>query len=240
MCFSYAVNFNTEALKSRLQLEDLILPTSGFYFSAFSWPVLPIVVGENGKFKATEKQWGLIPSWTKDEAQASELRKLALNAKGETAADKPMFRRAFSQGRCLVPAAGFFEWRDVNKKKYPYYIQDARHEFLLFAGLSETWVNAATGEEVETYCIVTSAANDLLAMIHNTKKRMPLILKSNEMEQWVFGNEMEAKALVKPCDEALLEAFTVSGLVSKPQADRNVPEVQEKVIYPELEMNTLF
>ena len=119
MCFSYAVNFDKEALQSRLQLDDLMIPESGFFFSAFAWPKLPVIVSENDKLTATVKQWGLIPSWAGDEKKASELRNLAFNAKGETMAEKPMFRNAFKHSRCLIPASGFFEWRELNKKKYP-------------------------------------------------------------------------------------------------------------------------
>lgn len=240
MCFSYAVNFNAEALKSRLLLEDIILPSSGFFFSGFTWPTLPVIVGEGNKLNATAMQWGLIPSWTKDENQALELRKLSLNAKGETVAEKPMFRKAFQSGRCVIPALGFYEWREVNKKKYPYFIQDVQHEFLLFAGISEAWINPDSGEEIHTYSIVTSAANKLMEMIHNTKKRMPLILELNEANTWVFGNENEALNLVKPCRESMLEAYTINNLVSRAQSDRNVPEVQEKWGYPELNIQTLF
>ena len=240
MCFSYAVNFNADALQSRLQLEDIMLPSSGFFFSGFTWPVLPVIVGKNHQFSATEMQWGLVPSWTKDEEQAVELRKLSLNAKGETVAEKPMFRNAFKSGRCLIPALGFYEWREVNKKKYPYFIQDVKHEFLLFAGISDTWINPASGEEIHTYSIVTSAANSLMEMIHNTKKRMPLILGLKDIENWVFGTDNEALNLVKPCNENMLEANTISVLASKANLERNVPEVQEKYKYPELNIQTLF
>lgn len=239
MCFSYSVNFNAEALKSRLQLDEIMLPQSGFFFSAFTWPKLPVIVSENGKLKAVEKQWGLIPSWCKDEENAQELRKLALNAKGETVHQKPMFRGGFKHGRCLVPAAGFYEWREVNRKKYPYYIYPANEPAFLFAGISEVWVNPATGEELDTYCIVTSPSNALLSMIHNTKLRMPLILDYADIQTWISGTEEEALSLVHPCAEQLLKAHTVSKLVSQAREDRNVSEVQEPVHYPELDPQTL-
>lgn len=221
-------------------MTELILPSSGFFFSAFTYPTLPVIVGENQVLRATEMQWGLIPAWCKDEQQALELRKLSLNAKGETMAEKPMFRKAFQQGRCLIPASGFFEWREVNRKKYPYFIHAKTEPALLFAGISEGWVNRNTGEEIHTYSIVTSPANALLSIIHNTKLRMPLILDYNDVNQWIFGNENEAKALVKPCREEMLEAHTVGAAVSKASADRNVEEIQSPFYYAELEKNTLF
>lgn len=235
MCFSYSVNFNADALKSRMQLEDLILPESGYFFSAFTWPHLPVIVGEKVKLKSCIKQWGLIPGWCKDEQQSMELRKLALNAKGETISEKPMFRNAFKNGRCLIPAAGFFEWRDVNKKKYPYYIYPSNNSYFLFAGISESWLNKNTGEIVETYAIVTSPANRLLSKIHNTKLRMPLILSESDGLSWIGGTETDAGALVKPYSDELMTSHTISRLVSNPKGNRNVAEIQEPCDYPELE-----
>lgn len=240
MCFSYAVNFNAEALKSKFLLEELILPASGFFFSAFTWPELPVLEYINGHWVANNKHWGLIPAWCKSEEQALELRKLSLNAKGETVNEKPMFRHAFQAGRCLIPAAGFFEWREVNKKKYPYFIHAAQEEFLLMAGISDLWVHKETGEEIASYSIVTTEANALMRSIHNTKMRMPLILPASQAEEWVKGSELAALDMVKPCDEKLLKAHTIPPLASKASADRNVPEVQQAYHYAELDIQTLF
>lgn len=240
MCFSYAVNFNAEALKSKFLLEELILPASGFFFSAFTWPQLPVLEYNNGRWEANNKRWGLIPAWCKSEEQALELRKLSLNAKGETVNEKPMFRHAFHTGRCLIPAAGFFEWREVNKKKYPYFIHAAQEEFLLMAGISDLWVHKETGEEIASYSIVTTEANELMRSIHNTKMRMPLILPASQAEEWVKGSELAALDMVKPCGEKLLKAHTIPPLASKASADRNVPEVQQAYHYAELDIQTLF
>lgn len=240
MCFSYAVNFNAEALKSKFLLEELILPASGFFFSAFTWPQLPVLEYNQGRWEANNKQWGLIPNWCQSEQQALELRKLSLNAKGETVQEKPMFRHAFRTGRCLVPAAGFFEWREFNKKKYPYFISSAQEEFLLMAGISDRWVHKETGEEIETYSIVTTEANALMRTIHNTKMRMPLILPSSEAALWVTGSELAALEMVKPCAETLIKAHTIAPKASKATEERNVPEIQLPYAYPELDIQTLF
>lgn len=240
MCFSYSVNFNADAMRSRIQLEDIMLPESGYFFSAFTYPFLPTIVNQNGHKTCIPKTWGLIPAWVKYETQAEELRKLGMNAKGETVDSKPMFRGAFKNGRCVIPAAGFFEWREFNKKKYPYYIYPADGSWFFFAGISDNWTNKQTGEEIDTYCIVTSPANGLLSMIHNTKLRMPLILEETDLDQWLAGDSEHALKLVKPYDENKMSAHTVSKLVSGPRSDRNVPEVQEKFLYPELETHSLF
>lgn len=234
MCFSYSVNFNAEALKSRIQLDEIMIPESGFFFNGFTYPFLPVIISQDTKNICIYKHWGLIPGWAKDEAQAAELKKLGLNAKGETVSQKPMFRHAFSHGRCLVPASGFYEWREVNRKKFPYFIYPPNHGVFLFAGIAERWVNRETGEETDTYCIVTCEANSLLKMIHNQKQRMPLILDDEGCETWLRGSGEAALALVKPCAENLTAAHTISPLASSVRSDRNVPEVQREYQYPEL------
>ena len=237
MCFSYAVNFDKEALQSRLQLGDFSVPDQGYFFSAFTYPVLPIIVSENNRLSAKASHWGLIPGWCKSQGQADEIKKLGFNARGETMNIKPMFRFAFEHNRCLIPASGFFEWRQFNKKKYPYFIQPASGDCFLFAGLAEKWVNRETGEEISTYCIVTCGANALMASIHNTKLRMPFILTNENIKPWLTGGPEEAMELVKPVPDQYIKAFTVSKLVSTASADRNVPEVQREFLYPEIEQN---
>lgn len=246
MCFSYAVNFNKEALQSRLQLEDLLQPEvnetishSGYFVSGFTFPKLPVIFQKEEHLAISGMNWGLIPRWCKSGKQ-TELQKLGLNAKCETVHEKPMFKHAFAHGRCVVPASGFFEWREVNKKKYPYFIHPAASEVLYMAGISETWVDLETGEEKQTYGIVTSPANALLAFVHNTKLRMPLVLNERDIQTWIFGTEEAAKSLMKPCEDDVLAAHTVSRIVSSPVSDRNVVESQVRVVYPELESNSLF
>jgi len=239
MCFSYSVNFNADALQSRLQLDEIILPASGFFFTAFTYPNMPVIIAEGNKNKMVSKEWGLIPTWAKDENNAIEMRKLAFNAKGETVDSKPMFRHAFKEGRCVIPAAGFYEWREVNKKKYPYYIFPKDHSFFLFAGIAETWTNQETGEIHDTFSIVTSPANNLLSMIHNSKKRMPLILDDKEASVWMTAAPETPLTLVKPYQDEKMEAYTIGPLASKARNDRNVLEVQDKYVYAELEQKLL-
>lgn len=240
MCFSYAVNFDREALQSRMLLEDLTLPELGFFFSAFTWPRMPVIHMENNNYKVNYPQWGLIPNWCRDYQQAIELQKMGLNAKGETLLDKPLFKTAVKHGRCLVPAAGFFEWREFNKRKYPYFITPADDSFFLFAGISEHWTNKETGEIIDTFSIVTCPANNLLSMIHNTKKRMPLILDEISLQPWLQNPEQDLLPFVKPFPDIKMKAITVGPLASNNKENRNAPEVQKPHYYPELEQKNLF
>ncbi|MBL7811811.1 MAG: SOS response-associated peptidase [Bacteroidetes bacterium] len=239
MCFSYSVNLKADRLQSRLDLPEVVLPQSGYFFSGFSYPLLPVIVA-NGNLHMTTMHWGLIPGWVKDEKQALEMRKLTLNARGETMHTKPMFRHAFQRHRCLVPAAGFYEWRDFNKKKYPYYVFPANDDCFLFAGIFDVWTNRESGEEISSYSIITCEANALMSVIHNSKLRMPLILEDSDIQTWLHGTPDECLKLVKPYPDEHMMAHTLSPIASQARADRNTPEVQEKYVYPELEQNLLF
>jgi putative SOS response-associated peptidase YedK len=124
-------------------------------------------------------RWGLIPAWAKDPKIGYKL----INARAETVAEKPSFRAAFRQRRCLIPADGFYEWQQVegSRHSHPYFIglQDKRP--FAFAGLYERW-ESPDGENFDTCTIVTTAANEVLAPIHD---RMPVILSPQKYAQWL-------------------------------------------------------
>src|SRR5690606_15346293 len=113
-------------------------------------------------------RWGLLPSWAKDQTIAARL----INARAETAAEKPSFRSAMKARRCLVPVDGFYEWEKVGDGKQPYFIRAANDAPLALAGLWEHWTSA-DGESIQTFTILTTEANDLIRPIH---ERMPAIL----------------------------------------------------------------
>jgi putative SOS response-associated peptidase YedK len=233
MCFSYSVNFKAEALQSRLNLTEAVqVPEPGFFISAFTYPIMPVVAA-NTRLHAENMQWGLIPEWVKTPEKAAELREYGLNAKGETLHQKPMFHHAFESHRILVPMAGFYEWREFNKKKYPYYIFPANDDFFLVAGIASHWINKETGETMGTFAVVTCPSGPLLTEIHNTKKRQPLILAPDDWQKWIFGADDQALELVKPCDDSLLKAHTIAPLASRVRENRNIPEVQQPYSYPE-------
>ncbi|PDS22789.1 SOS response-associated peptidase [Flavobacterium branchiophilum] len=127
--------------------------------------------------------WGLIPSWSKDE----DIKKLTLNARIESVEEKPSFKSSINK-RCLVIANGFYEWQWLDSKgknKIKYEIGIGNDDLFAFAGLYSQWINSLTGEVKNTYTIVTTQANDLMAEIHNTKKRMPIILKPEDEDNWL-------------------------------------------------------
>lgn len=121
--------------------------------------------------------WGLIPSWAKDREIATKL----INARGETLAEKPSFRSAYAARRCVIPANGFYEWRLDGQGKQPYFIQPKDKPFFAFAGLWERW-QQADGSPLDSFTIVTTAANESMAEIH---ERMPVMLDDQGMAIWL-------------------------------------------------------
>lgn len=122
-------------------------------------------------------RWGLIPSWARDPAIGGRM----INARSETAADKPAFRSALRRRRCLVPADGFYEWQPVGRVKQPYHIHAAGGGPLAIAGLWERWT-APDGGDIETCALLTTAANDAVAALHD---RMPVILSPDDFSRWL-------------------------------------------------------
>lgn len=182
--------FHTEQTKLPLKVEsrfkakikDLEKFKPSQHFNGFDFPQTPIIIDENPT-EILHYNWGLIPSWAKDES----IQKMTLNARIETIEDKPSFKNSINK-RCLVIADGFYEWqwhdtKGKNKTKYEIGIKD--HELFAFAGLYSQWTNHHTGEIRDTYTIVTTEANPLMAEIHNIKKRMPIILKPEDETKWL-------------------------------------------------------
>lgn len=163
-------------------------------------------------------RWGLVPSWAKDPAVGSRM----INARAETAADKPAFRAAFRSRRCLVPADGFFEWKKAEEKgkekggKVPFWIHRAGREPFVMAGLWERWEDGES-DPLFTFVILTTEAVPALREIH---PRMPVILPSPAGIRWLDPGTPaeELRSLLLPFGEGL-RAVPVSPLVNSPRND---------------------
>lgn len=157
-----------------------------------------------------QMRWGLIPSWAKDASIANKL----INARGETVAEKPSFRSAFKSHRCIIPASGFYEWKTEAGNKNPWYISLKSGEPMAFAGLWETW-HPKEGEAIESCCIITTGANELMQPIHD---RMPVILDADQWVAWLSPNERQADhllQLIHPHEAGSMQAWPVSKLLNK-------------------------
>lgn len=205
---------------------------------------------QQGDRELVNMRWGLIPSWSKDPAIGNRM----INARGETVAEKPSFRAALKRRRCLVPASGFYEWKqpeDSNTKtadagtksehtdtkrnesgtakkkgtrpvKQPFYIRPPGRSpdaLFCFAGLWEHWTDKKSGEHIESFTIITTAANDFMRSIHD---RMPVILDPTDFARWLDPETMESEKileLLRPCPSEKLQAYPVSTLVNNPRND---------------------
>jgi putative SOS response-associated peptidase YedK len=159
-------------------------------------------------------RWGLIPSWSKDSAIGNRL----INARAETAREKPSFRNAFRRHRCLIPTNGFYEWQRQERGKQPYFVQMREERLFAFAGLWDRWESPDKGV-IETCTILTTAANAVLAPIH---ERMPVILPPTEYSRWLdpgLLNTDSLAPLLAPFPPEDMLAFPVSPRVNSPTVD---------------------
>ena len=138
---------------------------------------IPAVICSGQENSLVSFVWGLIPFWAKDPSIGAKL----FNARAETVAEKPSFRNAFRQRRCLIPADGFYEWKKEGNQKIPFSFHLKSGKPFAFAGLYEQWI-APDKKPVETCTIITTQANDIVAPVHD---RMPVIVPKAGQELWL-------------------------------------------------------
>jgi putative SOS response-associated peptidase YedK len=176
---------------------------------------VPIVRRVDGNRQFALVRWGLIPPWVRDPRAFS----LLVNARAESVNDKPAFRNAMRRRRCLVPADGFYAWKEDGGRKRPYCVRPRHGGPIAFAGLWETWMGP-NGEEMETAIIVTTAAKGELARLH---ERVPVIVPPAAFDLWLNCSEADATtaagALFVPPPEGLLEAYEISPAVNRTEND---------------------
>lgn len=233
MCFSYAINFSPNSLKTKFGIEHVSLPKQGFFFNGFEHPNLPVLfVPQNEKdYKVENFTWGLIPGWVNDAEKAKELQKNSLNARSETVFEKPMFHKAWEQNPCVILASGFFEWEHQNQLKIPHYIYPSHSDILYMAGIYDTWQNSSTGELIYSYSILTTHANQMMEKIHNVKKRMPVVLTEENVEKWLHLDAINRQKLCNPCSEETLKSHYVSMKLNSPKNNRNEAWAIEPAIF---------
>jgi putative SOS response-associated peptidase YedK len=245
MCFDISFALKSDRLEKRFtasfQKPEFFQPV--YHVSAFTVPNVPVITNEKpGTIQML--RWGLIPFWVKDDDTAMQIRMKTFNARSETIFEKPSFRHAITKNRCMVLVDGFFEWRLVKGKNYPYFIYMAGREPFALAGIWDVWHSRDEDVDYTTFSVITTKANPLLEKIHNKKKRMPAILRRNEEKKWLapdIGKD-EIYSILEPIDDSVLAAHSVSRMVSFKKQDTNVPEVREKHDYEELkfEQTSLF
>lgn len=237
MCFSVNVNLVREELENRYGA-TLIDPDNyrpSYYYHAFVFPKMPVICsGDTSSINLFT--WGLIPARTKNSREAEDIRVKTFNARAENLGNKPAFSASFGTKRCIIPVQGFFEWQHRGKEKIPWYIYNAENEIISLAGLFDNWTSDTTGEIFNTFTIVTTEANELLSEIHNSTKRMPLILDRDTENKWldITLPPVEVKDLLKPASPEMLKAHTISQLVNRRDAEKNTPELIRPYNYGQL------
>lgn len=233
MCGRFALTLlpeEVEAFFALLELEDF--PPR--YNIAPTQPILMVMAGEGGASpgsnlpdrRALLVRWGLLPAWIKDPKSFP----LLFNARSETALEKNTYKAAMRHRRALVPASGFYEWkRDGRNKAQAYWVRPRDGEPVAFAGLMEMW-HEPGGSEMDTGAILTTAANDDIAHIH---ERMPVVIKPEDFSRWLDCRGQEPRDVVdllRPAEPGFFEAVPVSDKVNKVA---NVgPELQERIVPP--------
>jgi putative SOS response-associated peptidase YedK len=208
MCGRYQMTSAPEALRALFRYPERpnfpprhnIAPTQPI-------PIVRIVEGER-HFALV--RWGLIPPFVQDPRTFT----LLINARAETANEKPAFRNAMKRRRCLVPADGFYEWKSEGGRKRPYMARRKGGGPMAFAGLWETWTGP-NGEEMETAAIITTVANREMAAVHH---RAPVIVPPEQFSFWLDCSnvsETEAASLCRPASDGSMEVYEVSPAVNR-------------------------
>jgi putative SOS response-associated peptidase YedK len=220
MCGRFTNRFTWRELVERYRItEPYITPISNlqprFNFAPMQKGIV-VRLDKEGRREPAMMRWGLVPSWSKDDAGAAK----CINAKAETVADKPSFRAAFKSRPCLVPADGFYEWEKLpDGEKQPWFITTTFEEPFAFAGLWEWWrPQGAPGDApgLETFTILTTEPNTLCAPIHD---RMPVMLAHDDWPRWL-GRADDRKALLRPFPAELMECWPVGRSVGNVRNDR--------------------
>ena len=214
MCGRYTLSTPVEKLAEEFDVSGPLPDLPPSYNVAPSQEVAAIVAGGRGERRLELLRWGLIPTWADDPGIGSRM----INARSETAREKPSFRRAFKERRCLIPADGFYEWQKTNGGKQPYHLKMRDGRLFAFAGLWESWKGDEEGE-IRSCTILTTDANDLVGEVHH---RMPVILPPETYDLWLDPAVREAEQLLSvllPYPTEDMEAYPVSRRVNNPSND---------------------
>ncbi|MBI2504465.1 MAG: SOS response-associated peptidase [Candidatus Latescibacteria bacterium] len=212
MCGRFALHHATAEVAEHFGVEQLSIELAPRYNIAPSQPVA--VVRQRGVRSLDACKWGLVPSWAKDPKIGNRM----INARAETLAEKPSYKGALKRRRCLIPASGFYEWRQQDGERIPTYIRAVDDSLLALAGLWEEW-RPPQGEPLHTCTILTTQANAFMAPIHT---RMPVILSPAGWERWLDPGQQELDpllALLQPLAGDELAAHAVGRQVNAASCD---------------------
>ena len=215
MCGRFQLSVKGKEISKRFNVEvfdDMYSPS----FNCAPSQKLPVITNSNPG-ELSFFQWGLVPAWAKDPKIGFKL----INARSETIQQKPAFKKAFEQRRCLIPANGFFEWRKNDKTPFRIFLKD--EPVFAIAGIWETWLDAEQ-RALQTFSILTTEASSTMKRIH---PRMPVILSRQNEEAWLMDNNFQNLIkLLKPVEDSILDMYPVSTKINS--VKNNSPDI----IYP--------
>jgi putative SOS response-associated peptidase YedK len=243
VCGRFVAVSSPALLAERFAVDEIDVADEEAHYNVAPRAVVAVVrerrrEGEDPRRVLSPLRWGLVPSWATD-ASGGDRR---INARAETVATKPAYRRAFERRRCIIPADGFYEWQKLEvpgarrPRKQPYFVHRRDGEPLAFAGLWEAWKVPDAGPPVDgvsadgwlrTCTIVTTVANDTLRPLHD---RMPVVLPESTWDRWLDRDVRDVAglgALLVPAPDDALEAYPVSPLVGN--AGNDGPELVRRV-----------
>ena len=188
---------------------------------------LPVLLEEKGEWIVRGMHWGLIPKWTKP---GTKPKIMPINARSETAAEKPMFKSLLKYRRCIIPANGFYEWKRVDAKtKQPFYIHLNGEPLMLMAGLFDE-AETADGP-LQSFTIMTTSANAQMQELHD---RMPVILDADDAPEWLSREETETdplERLLRALPDGELDIYEVDRQVNTPRNNdpTNIDPISPKI-----------
>ena len=210
MCGRYAITLAKEAMAQIFEAvpgNDLPEVPN---FNVCPTNTVHTVRSSDGTRSLSAMRWGFIPHWYKTPSDGP----LLINARAETIAEKPAFRTACRERRCLIPASGFYEWtKGEDDARLPWYIQPAEGDCLAFAGIWQDWERG--GEMLRTCAIVTTAAAGEMTQIHH---RMPVTLAASDWALWLGEDGRGAATLMQPAPDGTLRFHRVDREVNSNRA----------------------
>lgn len=240
MCFYVAISKKTQSeLKSKLPITNGYhkYNENRFAFNGFDFEYLPVIT-TNG---LSAKRWGLVPHSTKNITAANRFRLFNLNSRCEKILEKTGEYGSIPYARCIIPCTGFFEWHHLKKTKYPHFVTMKNAGPLYLGAVCDTWYSAE-GSTEESFSVITTPANSLMEFIHNSKKRMPLILTYENAQNWISPGLSinDIRLLMKPFDVDLMNATSVRKFSPSKIKEYSEEELIVPTIYPELNLSGLF
>lgn len=217
MCGRFTLHHAQQEIEERFAAEATA-QLEPRYNIAPTQPVPVVLVGHEGARRLDSYKWGLIPSWAKDPGIGNRM----INARVETVAEKPAFRTSLTRRRCLIPADGFYEWREADNPeeggRTPMHIRRTDGSLFAFAGLWDEW-QSPDGSPLRSCVIITGTPNPLVAPIHD---RMPIILRPEDEARWLdksVTNAADLMPLLAPYPADELTTYAVSRQVNAPGFD---------------------